>query len=43
MKKARTEFCDKINQEMTQLKTKFDKLEENYNVINEERKSLKKI
>ena len=42
MKKARTEFCDKINQEMTQLKTKFDKLEENYNVINEERKSLKK-
>ena len=42
MKKARTEFCDKINQEMTQLKTKFDKLEENYNVINEERKNLKK-
>ena len=42
MKKARTEFCDKINQEMTQLKTKFDKLEENYNVINEERKTLKK-
>jgi DNA repair exonuclease SbcCD ATPase subunit len=42
MKKTRTEFCDKINQEMTQLKTKFDKLEENYNVINEERKSLKK-
>jgi hypothetical protein len=42
MKKTRTQFCDKINEEMTQLKTKFDKLEENYNVINEERKSLKK-
>ena len=42
MKKTRTEFCNKINQEMTQLKTKFDKLEENYNVINEERKNLKK-
>ena len=42
MKKTRTQFCNKINEEMTQLKTKFDKLEENYNVINEERKSLKK-
>ena len=42
MKKTRTQFCDKINEEMTQLKTKFDKLEENYNVINEERKNLKK-
>ena len=42
MKKTRTEFCNKINEEMIQLKTKFDKLEENYNVINEERKSLKK-
>ena len=42
MKKARTQFCNKLNEEMTQLKTKFDKLEENYNVINEERKSLKK-
>ena len=42
MQKTRTQFCNKINEEMTQLKTKFDKLEENYNVINEERKSLKK-
>ena len=42
MKKTRTQFCNKINEEMTQLKTKFDKLEENYNVINEERKTLKK-
>ena len=42
MKKARTEFCNKINEEMTQLRTKFNKLEENYNVVNEERKNLKK-
>ena len=42
MQKTRTQFCNKINEEMTQLKTKFDKLEENYNVINEERKNLKK-
>ena len=42
MKKARTEFCNKINEEMTQLKTKFNKLEINYNVIDEERKNLKK-
>ena len=42
MQKTRTQFCNKINEEMTQLKTKFDKLEENYNVINEERKKKKK-
>ena len=40
-KKSREEFCSKINQEIKEIKTKFDKLEENYNVINEERKSLK--
>jgi hypothetical protein len=40
-KKSRTEFCNKINEEIKELKTKFNKLEENYNVINEERKSLK--
>ena len=42
LKKSRGEFCNKLSEEMTQLKTKFDKLEENYNVIYEERKSLKK-
>ena len=42
-KKSRTEFCNKINEEIKELKTKFNKLEENYNVINEERKSLKQI
>ena len=41
-KKSRSEFCTKINEEIKEIKTKFDKLEENYNVINEERKSLKK-
>ena len=41
-KKSRAEFCTKINEEIKEIKTKFDKLEENYNVINEERKSLKK-
>ena len=41
-KKTRGEFCNKINEEIKEIKTKFDKLEENYNVINEERKSLKK-
>ena len=40
-KKSRDEFCNKINEEIKELKTKFNKLEENYNVINEERKSLK--
>ena len=42
-KKSRTEFCNKINEEIKELKTKFNKLEENYNIINEERKSLKQI
>ena len=41
-KKSRGEFCNKINEEIKEIKTKFNKLEENYNVINEERKSLKK-
>ena len=41
-KKSRGEFCNKINEEIKEIKTKFDKLEQNYNVINEERKSLKK-
>jgi len=40
-KKARQEFCKNINDEIIQIKTKFNNLEENYNVINEERKSLK--
>ena len=42
LKKSRQEFCTKINEEIKEIKTKYDKLEENYNVINEERKSLKK-
>lgn len=42
IKKSRGEFCNKLNEEIKEIKTKFDKLEENYNVINEERKSLKK-
>jgi myosin heavy subunit len=41
-KKSREEFSNKINEEITEIKTKFDKLEQNYNVINEERMSLKK-
>ena len=40
-KKSREEFCKNINEEIKEIKTKFNKLEENYNVINEERKSLK--
>ena len=42
-KNSRAQFCNKINEEIKELKTKFNKLEENYNVINEERKSLKQI
>jgi chromosome segregation ATPase len=42
IKKSRGEFCNKIIEEIKEIKTKFNKLEENYNVINEERKSLKK-
>ena len=42
IKKSRGEFCNKIIEEIKEIKTKFDKLEQNYNVINEERKSLKK-
>ena len=42
LKKSRQEFCTKINEEIKEIKTKYDKLEENYNIINEERKSLKK-
>ena len=42
LKKSRQEFCTKINEEIKEIKTKYNKLEENYNVINEERKSLKK-
>ena len=41
-KKSREEFSNKINEEITEIKTKFDKLEQNYNVINEERISLNK-
>ena len=41
-KKSREEFSNKINEEITEIKTKFDKLEQNYNVINEERMSFKK-
>ena len=41
-KKSRAEFCNKINEEISEIKTKFDKLEQNYNIINEERESLKK-
>ena len=42
LKKSRSEFCSKINEEIKEIKNKFDKLEENYKVINDERKSLKK-
>ena len=42
LKKSRSEFCDKLNEEIKEIKTKYNKLEENYNVINEERKTLKK-
>ena len=42
LKKSRSEFCSKINEEIKDIKIKYEKLEENYNVINEERKSLKK-
>ena len=42
LKKSRSEFCDKLNEEIKEIKTKYNKLEENFNVINEERKSLKK-
>ena len=42
IKKSRSEFCSKINEEIKDIKIKYEKLEENYNVINEERKSLKK-
>ena len=42
LKKSRAKFCSKINEEIKDIKTKYEKLEENYNVINEERKSLKK-
>ena len=42
-KNSRAQFCNKINEEIKEIKTKFNKLEENYNVINEERKSLKQI
>ena len=42
LKKSRSEFCDKLNEEIKEIKTKYDKLEENYNVINEERKTLRK-
>ena len=41
-KKSRAEFCNKINEEISEIKTKFDKLEQNYNIINEEREGLKK-
>ena len=42
-KNSRAQFCNKINEEIKEIKTKFNKLEENYNIINEERKSLKQI
>ena len=42
LKKSRSEFCSKINEETKDIKIKYEKLEENYNVINEERKSLRK-
>lgn len=42
MKKSRQEFCQKINEEIKEIKTKYNKLEDNYNVINDERKTLKK-
>ena len=41
-KKSREGFCSKLNEEIKDIKIKFEKLEENFNVINEERKSLKK-
>ena len=42
LKKSREEFCLKINEEIKEIKTKYNKLEDNYNVINDERKTLKK-
>ena len=42
LKKSRQEFCEKINEEIKEIKTKYNKLEDNYNVINDERKTLKK-
>ena len=42
LKKSREGFCSKLNEEIKDIKIKFEKLEENFNVINEERKSLKK-
>ena len=41
-KKSRQEFCEKINEEIKEIKIKYNKLEDNYNVINDERKTLKK-
>ena len=42
LKKSREGFCSKLNEEIKDIKIKFEKLEENFNVINEERNSLKK-
>ena len=42
MKKTRSEFLSEINEELKEIKNKYDKLEQNYEVINEERKTLKK-
>ena len=42
LKKSREEFCLKINEEIKEIKTKYNKLEDNYNIINDERKTLKK-
>lgn len=42
LKKSREGFCSKLSEEIKDIKIKFEKLEENFNVINEERKSLKK-
>jgi chromosome segregation ATPase len=42
LKKSREGFCSKLKDEVKDIKIKFEKLEQNFNVINEERKSLKK-
>ena len=42
IKKSREEFSTKLSEEITEIRKKFDKLETDYKVVNEERKNLKK-
>ena len=41
LKKSRSEFFTQMNEELKEYKNKYEKLEQNYEVINEERKTLK--